>query len=147
MMRRRRQSGSQAQAPRPPRHDRHGRAGRSLVTKPPLPPLDNRIDRFDMIAGSTAEFLRSVTPELRDVRYEFAALPLDEGVDGIQRWKVIPEEQRIVLFRIPIQRLSHLHRNDDLHRRFAVEEAVLRASAEYLGVSPWDLGPGRFHGF
>jgi hypothetical protein len=100
-----------------------------------------------MIAGSTAEFLRSVTPELQEVRYEFAALPLDEGVDGIQRWKVIPEEHRIVLFRIPIQRLSHLHRNDDMHRRFAVEEAVLRASAEYLGVSPWDLGPGRFHGF
>lgn len=132
---------------RPARHGRHGRVGRSPVVKPPLPPLDTRVDRFDLAVGTTAEFLRSAWPELRDVRFEIADLPMASDADGIPRWLVLREEKRIILFRLPIERLGHLHRNDDLHRRIAVEGSVFRAAAEYLDRDPWDLGPERFRYF
>lgn len=38
------------------------------------------------------------------------------------------EHQLIVLYRLPIERLSHLHREDELHRRM-IEGAVFRAAA------------------
>ena len=133
---------------RPPRHGRHGRTGRSPAVRPPLPPLDSRIDRFDFTVGSVSEFLRSAWPELRDVRFELADMP--PGADpahGIPRWQVFHDDKRIVLYRLPLQRLGHLHRNDDFHRRMLIEGAVFRAAAEYLDRDPWDLGPERFRYF
>lgn len=105
------------------------------------------MDRFDLAVGTAAEFLRSAWEELREVRFEIADMPTASDADGIPRWLVLREEKRIILFRLPIVRLGHLHRNDDLHRRIAVEGAVFRAAAEYLGRDPWDLGPERFRYF
>ncbi len=127
------------------RHGRHGREGRSPVVRPPLPPLDTRVDRFDLSVGTAAEFLRSAWPELREVRFEIADMPAAPDRDGIPRWTVLPNERRIILYRLPIERLSHLHRDDELHRRMLVESSVFRAAAEYLDRDPWDLGPDRFH--
>lgn len=129
------------------RHGRHGRVGRSPVVRPPLPPLDTRVERFDLAVGTAAEFLRSAWPELREVRFEVADMPMATAADGIPRWTVLPAEKRIILYRLPIERLSHLHRDDDLHRRMMVESAVFRAAAEYLDRDPWDLGPERFRYF
>lgn len=129
---------------RPSRHGRHGREGRSSVVRPPLPPLETRSDRFDLTIGSTAEFLRSAWPELRDVRFEVSGLPLGTDDEGIPRWTVLADEKRIILHRLPIERLSRLHRNDDLHRRMMIESCVFRAAAEYLDRDPWDLGPERY---
>lgn len=144
MIRRRAASPSRA---RPSRHGRHGREDRSPVVRPPLAPLDSRIDRFDLSVGSAAEFLRTAWPELRDVSFEVGAMPAETGADGIPRWQVFAPERRIVLFRVPIERLSHLHRNDEMHRRMMVESCVFRAAAEFLGRDPWDLGPERFRYF
>ena len=133
---------------RPSRHGRHGRENRSPVVRPPLPPLDTRIERFDLTVGTAAEFLRSAWPELREVSFEIGIMPplVDDG-GGIARWKVLREEKRIILFRVPIERLSHLHRDDELHRRMVIEGSVFRAAAEYLDRDPWDLGPERFRFF
>jgi len=114
------------------------------VVRPPLPPLETRIDRFDLAVGTSAEFLRSAWPELRDISFEIADMPPATGDDGIPRWTVLSEARRIILYRVPIERLSHLHHNDDLHRRMMVESCVFRAAAEYLDRDPWDLGPDRF---
>ncbi len=129
---------------RPSRHGRHGRDDRSPVVRPPLPPLETRSERFDLSVGTAAEFLRSAWPELREVRFEVAGMPTASDEDGIPRWRVFAEEKRIVLYRLPIERLNRLHRNDDLHRRMMVESCVFRAAAEYLDRDPWDLGPDRF---
>lgn len=110
-----------------------------------MPPLETRTERFDLAVGTAAEFLRGSWPELRDVRFEIAGMPPASDDGGIPRWSVHAAEQRIVLYRIPIERLSHLHRNDDMHRRMMVEGCVFRAAAEFLGRDPWDLGPDRFH--
>lgn len=132
---------------RPSRHGRHGRQDRSPVVRPPLPPLDTRVDRFDLAVGTAAEFLRSAWEDLREVRFEMADMPPSTDERGIPRWQVLREEKRIVLYRLPIERLSHLHRNDDLHRRMMIESSVFRAAAEYLQRDPWDLGPERFRYF
>jgi len=141
MMRRRART---APRRRPARHGRHGREDRSSVVRPPLPPLETRVERFDLSVGTAAEFLRSAWPELQDVRFEIADLPTASDADGIPRWSVDTAAQRIVLYRLPIERLSRLHRSDEFHRRMMVESCVFRAAAEYLDRDPWDLGPDRF---
>lgn len=129
------------------RHGRHGRVGRSPVVRPPLPPIDTRVERFDVAVGGAAEYLRGAWPELRDVSFEIGRLPRDVGEDGIPRWTIDRERRRIVLHRIPIERLGRLHRVDDTHRRMMIEGEVFRAAAEYLDRDPWDLGPDRFRFF
>ncbi|GAA2956788.1 MULTISPECIES: metallopeptidase family protein [Microbacterium] len=143
----RRSRSAPARSRRPARHGRHGRVGRSPVVRPPLPPLDTRIDRFDLTVGTAAEFLRSAWEELREVSFEIGDMPPATDADGIPRWAVLTDQKRIILYRVPLERLSHLHRNDDLHRRMMIEGAVFRAAAQYLGKDPWDLGPDRFRYF
>jgi hypothetical protein len=126
--------------------DRHGRGIRSSATGPYLPPLRTRTDLFDMTLASTVDYLRGVWPdELADVSFEVAAGPpsVIPGV-GVERWSVQAAERRVVFYRLPIQRLSHLHRNDEFHQRMAIESVVFRAIGELLGKDPWDLAPGRF---
>lgn len=126
------------------RHDRHGRAGRSSVLRPPLRPLTDRIDQFDTIVASTADYLRDMWPdELAQARFEVAPMPMRQArTDGIDRWSVDRARHAITLYRLPIQRLSRLHVTDDAHRRMVVEACVFRATAEYLGRDPWDVAPG-----
>lgn len=115
--------------------------------RPPLLPLETREERFDFAVGSAAEFLRGAWPELRDVRFEVGSMPPASDDDGIPRWSIHQDEKRIVLYRLPIERLAHLHREDDLHRRIAIEGTVFRAAAEYLDRDPWDLGPDRYRDY
>nr|WP_308493940.1 hypothetical protein [Microbacterium protaetiae] len=133
--------------PRPSRHGRHGREGRSPVVRPPLPPLQTRYERFDLIVGTAAEFLRSAWEELREVKIEIADLPVEADAEGIPRWLVDKAAKRIVLYRIPIERLSRVHPGDDLRERIVIEGSMFRAAAEYLDRDPWDLGPERFRFF
>jgi hypothetical protein len=125
--------------------DRHGRGIRSSATGPYLPPLRTRIDLFDMTVASTVEYLRGVWPELGDVSFEIAAGPhsVVPGV-GVERWAVDTAARRVVFYRLPIQRLSRLHRDDELHQRMVIESCVFRAVAELLGKDPWDLAPDHF---
>ncbi|MCU1586466.1 MAG: hypothetical protein JWM49_3022 [Microbacteriaceae bacterium] len=119
---------------------------RSAVTGPHLPPLHTRADLFDMTVASTAEYLKDLWPdELATVSFEVAGLPSKlAAARGIDRWLVIAPERRVILYRLPIERLVRLHRNDDLHRRMLIESCVFRAVAELLGKDPWDLAPERF---
>ncbi|MDO7881148.1 metallopeptidase family protein [Antiquaquibacter soli] len=126
--------------------DRHGRGMRSAVTGPHLPLLHTRVDDFDMTVASTAEYLRDLWPdELADVSFEVAGLPAQLGGGrSVDRWRVLPQQGRVILYRLPIERLSKLHRDDELHRRMMIESCVFRAVAELLGKDPWDLAPERF---
>ena len=134
------------------RHNRHGRGLRSPVTGPHLPLMNTRIDFFDTTVASTADYIRGVWPrELADVSFEIGALPYGANgrpgttPDKVERWRI--EGNRIILYRVPIERLSHLHINDEAHRRMNVESCVFRAVAEYLGKDPWDLAPDGFRPF
>lgn len=129
--------------------DRHGRGLRSAVTGPHLPMLRTRLDFFDTCVASAVEYLRVLWPEeLAGVQVEVAGLPAGEpGPDGVDRWRIDPRARRVVLYRVPIQRLAILHRNDDWHRRSYIESCVFRAVAELLGKDPWDIAPERFRHF
>ncbi|MFA4897473.1 hypothetical protein [Microbacterium sp.] len=140
-MPRRRSDRTNAAPRRGARHGRHGRLGRSEVVRPPLPPLEGRVDRFDVTIGTAVEFLRGTWPELQEVRFEIGALPLTADTTGIPRWHLDREGRRIVLFRIPIERLLPPGHDDAMHRRIAIESAVFRAAAEYVGKDPWEFGP------
>ena len=132
-------------AARPSRHGRHGRQGRSSVVRPPLPPLQTRPERFDLIVGDTAEYLRETWPELREARFEIGEMPEVSDTEGIPRWIVDRDAGRIVLFRLPIERLDIPARVDQLGFRMMVEGMVFRAAAEFTGRDPWELGPTRWH--
>ena len=137
-------------APRSPAwRSRHGRTARASITGPHLPALNSRIDAFDLTVAATADYLKSIWPnELADVSFHVANAPLDaaEG-DEVERWFVDARHRQIVLYRIPIQRLARLHRNDEMHKRMYVESCVFRAVADLLGKDPWDLAPERFRHF
>jgi len=116
------------------------------VTGPLLPLLRSRADVFELTVASTAEYLKDLWPdELADVSFEVAGLPAELGDSpAVDRWRVLAGQRRVILYRVPIERLSRLHRYDDLHRRMMVESCVFRAVAELLGKDPWDLAPDRF---
>ena len=104
------------------------------------------MDVFEATVAAAAEYLKDMWPdELDEVSFEIAGLPSREGVKGgIDRWSVIAAERRVILYRLPIERLAKLHRQDDLHKRMLIESCVFRAVAELLGKDPWDLAPDRF---
>jgi hypothetical protein len=126
--------------------DRHGRGIRSAVTGPHLPLLNSRADVFDMTVAATAEYLRELWPEeLSSVTFEVAGLPAElSGGPVVDRWLTDAAERRVVLYRLPIERLSRLHKYDEVHKRMMIESCVFRAVAELLGKDPWDLAPERF---
>lgn len=128
--------------------DRHGRGIRSAVTGPHLPLLRTRVDVFDATVAAAAEYLKDMWPdELADTHFEVAGLPTASGTNGVDRWRVVAAERRIILYRLPIERLARLHRHDEWHRRMLIESCVFRAVAELLGKDPWDLAPDRFRHF
>lgn len=130
-------------------NDRHGRGLRSPVAGPHLDVLRSRAAFFDTSVASAVEYLREVWPdELGSVRFDVARMPIGEpGPGGVHRWRVSVPERRIVLYRVPIQRLAHLHRDDDWHRRSFIESCVFRAAAELLGKDPWEIAPERYRHF
>jgi len=65
----------------------------------------------------------------------------------VDRWGLDMRTRRIVIYRVPIERLTRLHKNDEWHRRSVIESCVFRAVAEYLGRDPWDIAPERFRHF
>lgn len=125
---------------------RHGRDGRSPVTGPDLPLVHTRLDTFEATVQATADYLQDLWPdELADLRIEVLPMPdQPPSVAGVARWRVLPQYRLVVLYRIPIERMSRLHKEDDWHRRLMVESCVFRAVGELIGKDPWDLAPDRF---
>ncbi|MCU1570376.1 MAG: hypothetical protein JWR33_1117 [Naasia sp.] len=114
------------------------------MTGPHLPILRGRIDVFETTVADTAEYLRGLWPELEMVSFEVAGLPRAITGPAVDRWNVMHRENRIILYRLPIERMSKLHVNDEAHLRMVIEGCVLRAVGELLGKDPWDLAPDRF---
>lgn len=129
--------------------DRHGRGIRSSVAGPHLEPLRTRLDFFDSSVASAFDYVRELWPEeLEAVRIHVGETPPgDPGREGVDRWRVDRRARRIVLYRVAIERLAHLHRDDEWHRRSLIESCVFRAVAELLGKDPWDIAPERYRHF
>jgi len=142
-------AGSRARVASRASRDRHGRGLRSAVTGPHLDPLRTREEFFDACVASAVEYLRELWPdELASVSFRIGHTPLGPvREDGVDRWQVDPLQRVVVLYRLPIERLAHLHRDDEWHRRSFIESCVFRAVAELLGKDPWDIAPERYRHF
>lgn len=119
------------------------------MTGPELPPLHTRSDFFERCVLEAADYLRGMWPEeLAGVSVHIAATPAGDPVaEGVDRWRVDRRARRVILYRVPIERLAHLHKDDAWHRRSLIESCVFRAVAELLGRDPWDIAPERYRHF
>lgn len=149
MLGRRRQNGPIRRAPAPAvgrggGRGRHGRGTRSSVAGPFLPMLTGRAPRFELAVVQAAVMLRSMHPELlAGLRLSVADVPeVCRNHDGIDRWHALPPD-RVVLFRVPIDRLVHLHCPDPAHYREHVERCLAEAIADLHGLDPWEVLPER----
>jgi len=72
-------------------------------------------------------------------------LPSGELADGQPRlWSIDKTESRVVLYRVAIERMAKLHRNDEWHRRNHIESVTISAIAELLDIDPYDFAPNRY---
>jgi hypothetical protein len=124
------------------RGSRHGRQLRNYV----LAGLGRQpYGSFADVVAETCDFLREEWPdELGKLRWQILDAPVG-FVDGkVPRWRSDPQEMRITIYRIPIQRQTHTRRPDYLDERFHTEQYVFFAVGELLGRDPWELMPDRF---
>lgn len=122
------------------RANRHGRLPRRLFVRRPLATLS-----FNEIVSGAVEFLRSEWPdELGKLTWRVADLPPMAKDGELPRWAADPNTFRITLFRVPIERLTHIRRPDKLDERFHIEQFVFFAAASLIDKDPWDLMPERF---
>ena len=100
---------------------------------------------FKHVVSETCRFLKDEWPdELRGLRWRIEDLPTDLDDDKLARWNVEPTKMQITIYRVPIQRQTHVRRPDALDERFHIEQFVFMAVGELLGKDPWDLMPERF---
>jgi hypothetical protein len=130
----------------PPSLSRHGRAPRSDVRGIAAADTDGRNGFFISAAKDVINYLCDVQADLmKGVRVEMGLLPSGEFADGTPRmWGIDRPGNRVVLYRIPIERMAKLHRNDDWHRRNHIETVTISAIAELLETDPYDFAPNRF---
>lgn len=129
--------------------DRHGRGIRASVAGPQLPWLRTRRDFFESCVREAVDYLGELWPdELSGVRIEVGTMPPASASGArVDRWRVDRRARRVVLYRVPIERLARLHRHDEWHRRSFTESCVFRAVAELLGRDPWEIAPERYRHF
>lgn len=130
---------------------RHGRRElRSAVTGPQLPLSQTRESQFVDWAAEAASHAKSLwQEELAQVRFRVSDLPalLADDADRVPLWQINRDRDEITLFRLVYERLLRPQLDDEWQERFAVEGAVYRAVAEYLGKDPWEVAPDRYrHG-
>jgi hypothetical protein len=128
------------------RVNRH-KAPSNAALGPIAGPRLRRGDEFAHIVGATLDYLKTQWPdELATVRIEVHSMPhVGIASASLPRWTIFRDRRTIWLYRVPIERLSRLHRNDTWHRRVLIESFVFSAVAELLGTDPWQLAPERFH--
>lgn len=125
---------------------RHGRGPRSDVRGIAAADVGGRNAFFVGVAKDVINYLCDVQAEpMKGVRVEMGLLPTGDLADGQPRmWSVDRPGNRVVLYRIPIERMSKLHRNDDWHKRNHIETVTITAIAELLDIDPYDFAPNRF---
>jgi hypothetical protein len=101
---------------------------------------------FMAVAKDVINYLCDVQADLmKGVRVEMGLLPSGELADGQPRlWSIDKTENRVVLYRVAIERMAKLHRNDEWHRRNHIESVTISAIAELLDIDPYDFAPNRY---
>ena len=94
-----------------------------------------RTELFHLVVEQTCEYLRSEFPELAELKWRIEEVPeLDRG-EALIRYTTRKASMTIVLYRIPIERLSF--KGADL--RAQIEQSVISAAADLIDKDPWEL--------
>jgi len=62
----------------------------------------------------------------------------------VRRWAVNRETFTIIIYRVPIERLTHHRRTDLLDERMHIEQFVFSAVGHLIGKDPFDLIPENY---
>ena len=129
-----------------PTRNRHGRQIRSDVRGIAAIGTGGRNASFAEISKDVVNYLCDVQPRLmHDIQVEMTLLPSAERADGVpRRWTALRSERRVILYRLPIDRGSKLHREDEWHRRNNIETIVIEAIADLIDIDPYELAPNRY---
>ena len=123
------------------RGSRHGREPRNAFGRA----LGRGTGTFTDIVSETVEFLKTEWPyELSKLTWRVADAPQSTRNGELPRWFADANSFRITIYRIPIERLTHVRRPDPVDERFHIEQFVFFAVGELIGKDPWDLMPDRF---
>ena len=124
------------------RGSRHGRDIRNRLSPRQI---GRTPQSFEEIVESAVRFLKEEWPEeLGKLRWRVVDMPGAENEVGVPRWRADESKMLITLYRVPIERMTHLRRTDVLDERFHTEQFVFTAAASLIGKDPWDLLPERF---
>lgn len=124
------------------RANRHGRPIRSRLS-PNL--MGRNPQSFEDIVASTCRFLQDEWPEdLGKLRWRVADIPASLDGEKIARWSADDAKLLITIYRVPIERMTHIRRTDPVDERFHIEQFVFTAAASLIGKDPWDLLPERY---
>ena len=125
--------------------DRHGRGMRQSLASQ-ISRGGRRLSSFEQIVSGTCDFLKNARPdELADLQWEVADAPtISSETKGVRRWGVRRDQMKIIIYRLPIERLGHHKRTDALHERMHIEEFVFAAVGHLIGKEPWELAPDRY---
>jgi hypothetical protein len=114
--------------------DRHGRGMRRPLPSKLFKP-GTRTELFHLVVEQTCEYLRSEFPELTELKWRIEEVPEIDRGEPLTRFTTRKASMTIVLYRIPIERLSY--KGSDL--RSQIEQAVITAAAELIDRDPWEL--------
>lgn len=121
--------------------NRHGRSIRRILSALYQPTVHSFT--IERVVSSTCEFLKSAWPEelaRLDWRIEDAPALLPDAKQ-VRRWAVQRDTFTIIIYRIPIERLTHHRRTDLLDERMHIEQFVFNAVGHLIGKDPFDLIP------
>lgn len=127
------------------RRDRHGRGIRQTILSRFLLNARRGSD-FEQIVAGACEYLQGLWPdELAELQWQVQDAPvIGADAKSVRRWAVRRDQMTIVLYRLPIERLGHYRRTDELQERIRIEENVFAAVGHLIGKDPWELVPGRY---
>ncbi|WP_372482432.1 metallopeptidase family protein [Streptomyces bambusae] len=133
--------------PRVRRRDRHGRGMRGPVAPPQVPLAASRAQLFGDLVQDSVERLERRFPQLQDVEFVVAEVPVPGGPDSGWNDEAVPlgglvaaaggRPARIVVYRRPVE--IRTKTRDD--RALLVHEIVVEQVAELLGLEPETVDP------
>jgi hypothetical protein len=117
--------------------DRHGRGLRRPIPSKLFHHGFIRSIFFETVVVETCEYLRDSFPnELAALNFSIEDVPIVTDGQTVKRWSSNREQMRIILYRIPIQRLGGGRLVDP---RMQIEQAVISAAADLIDKDPWEL--------
>ena len=121
------------------RRDRHGRSTYRAPLVSERVAKRSGMTEFEQVVSTACEYLRREWPEeLKNLNWQVQDAPeLVAGESSVPRYEINAETMTVIIYRLPLIRLTHNRRTDYIDERIHVEQEVFSAVGELLGREPW----------